>query len=90
MEVTHTHARMLKHRTYRVLQAKIETTIEIMHDPKYTEMPNATHAKKQTIAGSAILIMAYGMLQLTCIQFGIESTMQLVWCAEPGACNTDE
>ena len=25
-----------------------------MHDPKYTEMPNATHARMQTIAGSAI------------------------------------
>ena len=41
-------------------------------------MPNATHAKNATIAGSAILNMAYGMLQLTCIQFGIENTMQLV------------
>ena len=69
---------MLKHKTHRVLQAKIETTLEIMHDPKYTEMPNATHARMQTIAGSAILNMAYGMRQLTCIQFGIESTMQLV------------
>ena len=61
-----------------------------MHVPKYTEMPNATHAKMQTIAGSAILNVAYEMLQLTCIQFEIESTMQLVWCAEPGACKTDE
>ena len=47
MAVTHTHARMLKHKTHRVLQAKTETTLEIMHDPKYTEMPNATHAKMQ-------------------------------------------
>ena len=47
-------------------------------NPKYTEMPNATHAIMQTIAGSAILNMAYGMLQLTCIQFGIESIIQLV------------
>ena len=78
MAVTHTHARMLKHKTYRVLQAKIETILEIMHDPKYTEMPNATHAKMQTMAGSAILNMAYEMLQLSCIQFGIVSTMQLV------------
>ena len=46
-----------------------------MHDPNYTEMPNATHAKMQTMAGSAMLNMAYGMLQLTCIQFGIENTM---------------
>ena len=53
--VTHTHARMPKHRIYRVLQAKIETTLEIMHDPKYIEMPIATHAKMQTIAGAAIL-----------------------------------
>ena len=45
---------------------------------KYTEMPNATHAKMQTIAGSAILNMAYEMLQLICIQFGIEIQMQLV------------
>ena len=45
MAVTHTHARMLKHKTHRVLQAKMETILEIMHDPKYTEMPNATHAK---------------------------------------------
>ena len=59
---------MLKHKAYRVLRAKTETTLEIMHDPKYTEMPNATHAKMQSIAGSAILNMAYGMLQLTCIQ----------------------
>ena len=78
MAVTHMHARMLKHKTYRVLQAKTEFTLEIMHDPKYAEMPNATHAKMQTKAGSAILNMAYEMLQLTCIQFGIESTMQLV------------
>ena len=49
-----------------------------MHDPKYTEMPNATHAKMQTIAGSAIQTMVYEMLQLSCIQFGIENTMQLV------------
>ena len=47
-------------------------------NPKYTEMPNATHAKMQTIAGSAILNMAYGMLQLICIQLGIEIQMQLV------------
>ena len=48
MAVTHTHARMLKPKTYRVLQAKIETVLEIMHDPKYTKkMPNATHAKMQ-------------------------------------------
>ena len=47
MAVTHMHARMPKHRTYRVLQAKTEATLEIMHDPKYTEMPNATHAKMQ-------------------------------------------
>ena len=60
---------MLKHRTYRVLQDKIETTLEIMHDPKYTEMPNATQARMQTIACSAIQNMAYEMLQLTCIQF---------------------
>ena len=46
MAFTHTHARMLKHKTYRVLQAKKETILEIMHDPKYTEMPNATHEKK--------------------------------------------
>ena len=49
-----------------------------MHDPKNAEMPNATHAKMQTIAGSAILNMAYGMLQLTCIQLRIEIQMQLV------------
>ena len=45
MAVAHSHARMLKHKTYRELQAKIGTTLEIMHEPKYTEMPNATHAK---------------------------------------------
>ena len=49
-----------------------------MHDPRYTELPNATHAKMQTITGSAILNMAYGMLQLTRIQFGIEIQMQFV------------
>ena len=47
MAVTHTHARMLKHKTYRVLQAKTKIVLEIMHDPRYTEMPNATHAKIQ-------------------------------------------
>ena len=48
MAVTHTHARMLKHKTHRVLQAKKKRSLlEIMHDPKYTEMPNATHAKMQ-------------------------------------------
>ena len=45
MAFTHTHARMLKRRTYRVHQAKIETTLEIMHDPKYSELSNASHAK---------------------------------------------
>ena len=78
MAIIRTHAKMLKHKTHRVLQAKKETTLEIMHAPKYTEMPNATHAKIQTIAGSAILNMAYGMLQLTCIQLRIEIQMQLV------------
>ena len=47
MAFTHMHARMLKHKTHRVLQAKIETILEIMYDPKCTEMPNATHAKMQ-------------------------------------------
>ena len=47
-------------------------------NPKYTEMPNAPQARMQTIAGSAILNMAYGMLQLTCIQLEIEIQMQLV------------
>ena len=41
-------------------------------------MPNATHAKMQTIAGSAVLNMGYEMLQLSRIQFGIEIQMQLV------------
>ena len=68
MAVTHTQARMLKHKTYRVLQAKTKTHKKSSMNPKYTEMPNATHAKMQTIAGSAILNMAYEMLQLTCIQ----------------------
>ena len=43
-----------------------------------------------TTIGSAILRMAYEMLQLTRIQLGIEVQRQLVWCAEPGACKTDE
>ena len=60
-----------------------------MHDPKYTEMPNATHAKCY-YSGLGYSKMVYEMLQLSCIQFRIESTMQLVWCAEPGACDTDE
>ena len=47
MAVTHTYARMLKHKTYRVLQAKTETNKKSMHDPNYTEMPNATHVKVQ-------------------------------------------
>ena len=80
---------MLKHKTYRVLHAKTKTVLEIMHDPKYTEMLNATHTKcNYNRLGYSK--MAYGLLQLSCIQFGIESTMQLVWCAEPGACKTDE
>ena len=77
MAVTHTHARMLKHKTHRVLQAKIETTLEIMQDPKYTKMPNATHAKCN-YSGLGYSKMVYEMLQLPCIQFGIENTMQLV------------
>ena len=77
MAVTHTHARMLKHRTYRVLQAKIGTTLEIMPDPKYTKMLNATHAKCN-YSRLGYSKMAYEMLQLTCIQLGIKSTMQLV------------
>ena len=47
MAVNHTHARMLKHKTHRVLQAKTESTLEIMHDPKYIEMPTATPAIMQ-------------------------------------------
>ena len=47
MAVTHTHARMLKHKTHRVLQAENRNLLEIMHDPNYTEMPNATHAGMQ-------------------------------------------
>ena len=78
MAVTHTHARMLKHKTPRVLQAKTETHLKSCMNPKYTEMSNATHALMQTIAGSAILNMSYGMLQLTCIQLGIQMQMQLV------------
>ena len=77
MAVTHTHARMLKHKTYRVLQAKTKTVLEIMHDPKYTEMPNATHAKCN-YSRLGYSKMAYEMLQLSCIQFGIEIPMQLV------------
>ena len=77
MAVTHTHAGMLKHKTYRVLQAKIETTLEIMHDPKYTEMPNATHALCN-YSGLGYSKMVYEMLQLPCIQLRIESAMQLV------------
>ena len=68
---------MLKRKTYRVLQAKIETTLEIMHDPKYTEMPNAPHAKCN-YSRLGYSKMVYAMLQITCIQFGIEITMQLV------------
>ena len=70
MAVTHTHARMLKHKTYRVLQAKIETTLEIKHDPNYTEMPNATHTKCNYIRLGYSKIV-YELLQLSCIQFGI-------------------
>ena len=36
------------------------------------------HMQNATIAGLAILDMAYEMLQLTCIQLEIENTMQLV------------
>ena len=75
MAFTHTHARMLKHRTYRVLQAKKETTLEIMHDPKYTEMPNATQAKCN-YSRLCYPKMVYELLQLSCFQIGIESTMQ--------------
>ena len=77
MAVTHTHARMLNHKAYRVLQAKIKTLLEIMHDPKYTEMPNE-HMQKCNYSRLGYSKMVYEMLQLSCIQFGIESTMQLV------------
>ena len=36
------------------------------------------HMQNAIIVGSAILNMAYEMVQLTCIQFGIENAMQLV------------
>ena len=36
------------------------------------------HMQNATIAGSAILNMAYEIQQLTSIQLGIENTMQLV------------
>ena len=78
MAVTHTHARMLKHKTHRVLQAKIKTTLEIMHDPKYTEMPNATHAKMKTIAGSAILRWHMKCYSYHVFNLEFENTMQLV------------
>mgnify|MGYP003703370603 CR=1 FL=1 len=67
MAVTHTHARMLKHNAHRVLQAKIETSLEIMHDPNYTEMPNVTHAKC-IYSRLGYSMMVYEMLQLSCIQ----------------------
>ena len=67
MAVTYTHARMLKHKTYRVLQAKIETSLEIMRDPNYTKMPNATHAKCN-YSRLGYSKMVYEMLQLSCIQ----------------------
>ena len=60
-----------------------------MHDPNYTEMPNATHTKCN-YSRLGYSKMVYEMLQLSFIQFGIKIQMQLVWCAEPGACNTDE
>ena len=68
---------MLKHKTHRVLQAKTKAVLEIMHDPKYTEMPNATHAKCN-YSRLGYSKMVYDMLQLPCIQLGIEITMQLV------------
>ena len=68
---------MLKHKAYRVLQAKTESSLEIMRDPKYIVMPNATHAKCN-YSRLGYSKMAYEMLQLTCIQLGIENTMQLV------------
>ena len=67
MAFTHAHARMLKHKAYRVLQDKIETSLEIMHDPNYTEMPNATHARCN-YSRLGYSKMAYEMLQLSCIQ----------------------
>ena len=67
MAVTHAHARMLMHKAHRVLQAKIETTLEIMHDPKYTKMPNATPAKCN-YGRLCYSKMAYEILQLSCIQ----------------------
>ena len=47
MAIIPTHAKMLKHKTHRVLQAQDKAVLEIMHDPKYTEMSNATHARMQ-------------------------------------------
>ena len=77
MAVAHTHARMLKHKTYRVLQAKIKIVLEIMHDPKYTKMPNATHAKCD-YSRLGYSKMAYEKRQLSSIQFVIEIQMHLV------------
>ena len=70
MAFTHTHARMLKHKAHRVLLAKTETTLEIIcMNPKYTEMPNATHVKCN-YSRLGYSKMAYEMLQLSCIQLG--------------------
>ena len=71
MAVTHTHARMLKLKNSPSTPSqKIETTLEIMYDPKYTKMPSATHAKCN-YSRLSYSLMAYDMLQLSCIQLEI-------------------
>ena len=67
MAVTHTYARMLKRKNLPSTPSQNRNSLEIMHDPNYTEMPNATHAKCN-YSRLGYSKMAYEMLQLSCIQ----------------------
>ena len=78
MAVTHTHVRMLKQQN---LPSPPSQNTSYVRNPcmiLIIQKCLMQHMQNATIAGSAILNMAYEMLQLTCIQFGIENTMQLV------------
>ena len=90
MAVTHTHARMLKHKylpsTPSLNRSYVRNPCMILTIQKCLMQ----HMQNATKICSAILKMACEMLQLTSIRLGIELQMQLVWCAAPGACKTDE
>ena len=69
MAATHMHARMLKHKNSPSTLSQNRNSLEIHAWILCIQKCLMQHMQNATIAGSAILNMAYEMLQLTCIQF---------------------